>query len=136
MNGWPRSAVWASLVARLGTIALRASTIRGNCKLAAELFPEGFWLAGVLVVVCWSMAEKEEFVRLARRSALVLVPTFALTLWRISCSASLPAAFSPHCWLGSAVRRRRKTLSWTPCRTRVAADLSAGRQRFSRCPLR
>ncbi len=39
-------------------------------------------LAGVLVVVCWSMAEKEEFVRLAKdwRSALVLVPTFALTL--------------------------------------------------------
>lgn len=39
-------------------------------------------LAGVLVVVCWSMAEKEEFVRLAKdwRSALVLIPTFALTL--------------------------------------------------------
>lgn len=36
----------------------------------------------MLVVVCWSMAEKEEFVRLAKdwRSALVLVPTFALTL--------------------------------------------------------
>jgi sulfate permease, SulP family len=39
-------------------------------------------LAGVLVVVCWYMAEKEEFVKLAKnwRSALVLVPTFALTL--------------------------------------------------------
>ena len=39
-------------------------------------------LAGVLVVVCWSMAEKEEFVRLLKnwRGALVLVPTFALTL--------------------------------------------------------
>ncbi|QOZ55420.1 SulP family inorganic anion transporter [Bradyrhizobium sp. CCBAU 53338] len=39
-------------------------------------------LAGVLVVVCWSMAEKEEFVRLVKnwRSAAVLVPTFALTL--------------------------------------------------------
>jgi SulP family sulfate permease len=39
-------------------------------------------LAGVLVVVCWYMAEKEEFVRLAKdwHSGIVLVPTFALTL--------------------------------------------------------
>ena len=39
-------------------------------------------LAGVLVVVCWYMAEKEEFVRLVKnwRSAVVLVPTFALTV--------------------------------------------------------
>ncbi len=35
-------------------------------------------LAGVLVVVCWYMAEKEEFVRLVKdwRSAVVLIPTF------------------------------------------------------------
>jgi sulfate permease, SulP family len=41
-------------------------------------------LAGVLVVVCWYMAEKEEFVRLVKdwRSAVVLVPTFALTLFK------------------------------------------------------
>ncbi len=39
-------------------------------------------LAGVLVVVCWNMAEKEEFRRLLGdwRTALVLLTTFALTL--------------------------------------------------------
>jgi SulP family sulfate permease len=39
-------------------------------------------LAGVLVVVCWYMAEKEEFVRLLKdwRCAVVLIPTLALTL--------------------------------------------------------
>jgi SulP family sulfate permease len=39
-------------------------------------------LAGVLVVVCWYMAEKAEFVRLIEdwRSGIVLFPTFALTL--------------------------------------------------------
>ncbi len=39
-------------------------------------------LAGVLVVVCWNMAEKEEFVRLLRDwgGACVLLATFGLTL--------------------------------------------------------
>ena len=39
-------------------------------------------LAGVLVVVCWNMAEKQEFLRLLRgwRSACVLLTTFGLTL--------------------------------------------------------
>jgi SulP family sulfate permease len=39
-------------------------------------------LAGVLVVVCWNMAEKTEFVRLLRgwRTAAVLLTTFGLTL--------------------------------------------------------
>jgi SulP family sulfate permease len=39
-------------------------------------------LAGVLVVVCWYMAEKEEFVALLKdwRSAAVLLATFGLTL--------------------------------------------------------
>ena len=39
-------------------------------------------LAGVLVVVCWYMAEKNEFLRLMKdwRSAVVLIPTFALKL--------------------------------------------------------
>ena len=39
-------------------------------------------LAGVLVVVCWNMAEKREFLHLLRdwRTALVLIATFGLTL--------------------------------------------------------
>jgi SulP family sulfate permease len=39
-------------------------------------------LAGVLVVVCWNMAEKEEFLRLLHdwRAASVLIATFGLTL--------------------------------------------------------
>ena len=39
-------------------------------------------LAGVLVVVCWNMAEKEEFLRLLHewRGAIVLAATFGLTL--------------------------------------------------------
>ena len=39
-------------------------------------------LAGVLLVVCWNMAEKAEFARLMRnwRTALVLLATFGLTL--------------------------------------------------------
>jgi SulP family sulfate permease len=39
-------------------------------------------LAGVLVVVSWNMAEKEEFIRLLRdwRTAAVLIATFGLTL--------------------------------------------------------
>jgi SulP family sulfate permease len=41
-------------------------------------------LAGVLVVVCWYMAEKEEFLHLIVdwRGAAVLVPTFALTVFK------------------------------------------------------
>jgi SulP family sulfate permease len=39
-------------------------------------------LAGVLVVVCWNMAEKNEFLGLLRnwRTATVLLATFGLTL--------------------------------------------------------
>ncbi len=39
-------------------------------------------LAGVLVVVCWNMAEKKEFLALLRdwRTGLVLIATFGLTL--------------------------------------------------------
>jgi len=39
-------------------------------------------LAGVLVVVCWNMAEKPEFARLLRgwRTAAVLLATFGMTL--------------------------------------------------------
>jgi SulP family sulfate permease len=41
-------------------------------------------LAGVLVVVCWNMAEKREFARLLRnwQEASVLLATFVLTLVR------------------------------------------------------
>jgi SulP family sulfate permease len=41
-------------------------------------------LAGVLLVVCWNMADKEEFWHLLRYrpDATVLVATFALTLLR------------------------------------------------------
>jgi SulP family sulfate permease len=62
-------------------------------------------LAGVLVVVCWYMAEKEEFVRLVKdwRSAVVLVPTFAVTLFKdltfgIIAGCILAALFA---WLGN-----------------------------------
>jgi SulP family sulfate permease len=62
-------------------------------------------LAGVLVVVCWSMAEKEEFIRLGKdwRSAAVLVPTFALTLLKdltfgIVAGCAIAAVLA---WLGS-----------------------------------
>jgi Sulfate permease family len=52
-------------------------------------------LAGVLVVVCWNMAE-EEFLRLLHdwRSASVLIATFGLTLIEDLTSASSPDA----CW--------------------------------------
>jgi len=41
-------------------------------------------LAGLLLVVCWNMAEKPEFARLLRdwRTAAVLLATFGLTLAR------------------------------------------------------
>ena len=43
----------------------------------------GLPLAGVLVVVCWYMAEKEAFVHLITRwrGAAVLIPTFGLTVF-------------------------------------------------------
>ena len=55
---------------------LVAAPLAGFVPLAA--------LAGVLVVVCWNMAEKAEFVRLLRdwRAAAVLLTTFGLTLVR------------------------------------------------------
>jgi sulfate permease, SulP family len=41
-------------------------------------------LGGVLLVVCWNMAEKAEFARLLRnwRTAAVLLATFGVTLLR------------------------------------------------------
>jgi SulP family sulfate permease len=84
-----------------GTIARTATNIRaGACSpvsgMAHAVFVLLFMLvaaplasfiplstlAGVLVVVCWNMAEKEEFFRLLHewRSAAVLIATFGLTL--------------------------------------------------------
>ena len=84
-----------------GTIARTATNIRaGACSPVAGMMHALFVLifmvvasplasfiplsalAGVLVVVCWNMAEKEEFLRLLHhwRSAGVLIATFALTL--------------------------------------------------------
>lgn len=84
-----------------GTIARTATNIRAGAYspvsgMAHALFVLMFMLtaaplasfiplsalAGVLVVVCWNMAEKEEFVRLLHewRSAAVLIATFGLTV--------------------------------------------------------
>ena len=58
-------------------------------------------LAGVLVVVCWNMAEKEEFLRLLRdwRTAAVLLVTFGVTLaedliWGIAFGCAVAAALA------------------------------------------
>jgi SulP family sulfate permease len=55
-------------------------------------------LAGVLVVVCWNMAEKREFLHLLRdwRTALVLIATFGLTL-----AANLTAGIIAGCALAA-----------------------------------
>jgi SulP family sulfate permease len=88
-------------IAVTGTIARTATNVRAGARspisgmmhsgflllfmlIAAPLasFVPLSALAGVLVVVCWNMAEKAEFVRLLRQwpSALVLATTFGLTL--------------------------------------------------------
>ncbi len=84
-----------------GTIARTATNIRAGAKspmsgIMHSIFLLGFMLAGtklaafvplsalagVLVVVCWNMAEKREFVALLHdwRTAAVLLATFGLTL--------------------------------------------------------
>jgi SulP family sulfate permease len=86
-----------------GTIARTATNIRAGARSPlAGMMHSGFLLlfmlvaaplasfvplaalAGVLVVVCWNMAEKAEFLRLLRdwRTAAVLLATFGLTLVR------------------------------------------------------
>jgi SulP family sulfate permease len=67
-------------------------------------------LAGVLVVVCWNMAEKDEFVRLLPdwRGGAVLLATFGLTLiedltFGIIAGCVLAAAFA----IFDRVRRSR-----------------------------
>ena len=103
-----------------GTIARTATNIRaGACSpvsgMAHALFVLVFMvlgarlasfvplsaLAGVLVVVCWNMAEKEEFARLLHdwRPACVLIATFGLTLIEdltmgIIAGCALAAAFA------------------------------------------
>jgi sulfate permease, SulP family len=84
-----------------GTIARTATNIRAGARSpVAGMMHAGFLLifmlvaaplasfiplsalAGLLVVVCWNMAEKKEFLGLLRdwRTALVLIATFGLTL--------------------------------------------------------
>ena len=84
-----------------GTIARTATNVRaGACTPLSGIMHAGFLLlfllvaaplasfvplsalAGVLVVVCWNMAEKKEFLRLLRdwRAASVLLTTFGLTM--------------------------------------------------------
>ena len=86
-----------------GTIARTATNVRAGARSpVAGILHAGFILlfmlvaaplasfiplsalAGVLVVVCWNMAEKAEFVRLLQhwQLALVLLTTFGLTLIR------------------------------------------------------
>ena len=103
-----------------GTIARTATNIRaGACSpvsgMAHALFVLVFMLvaaplasfiplsalAGVLVVVCWNMAEKEEFLHLLHdwRGASVLIATFGLTLIEdltvgIIAGCALAAAFA------------------------------------------
>jgi SulP family sulfate permease len=90
-------------IAVTGTIARTAANIRAGAKspvsgvlhaafllafmlIAAPLasYVPLAALAGVLVVVAWNMAEKEEFARLLRQpaSAVVLIATFGLTIAR------------------------------------------------------
>jgi SulP family sulfate permease len=105
-----------------GTIARTATNVRaGACSPLSGVMHSAFLLlfmmvaaplagfvplsalAGVLVVVCWNMAEKEEFRRLLGDwpSAVVLIATFALTLFQtltvgivVGCAlAALFAAF-------------------------------------------
>jgi sulfate permease, SulP family len=84
-----------------GTIARTATNIRAGAKTPMSGIMHSIFLllfmlagarlaafvplsalAGVLVVVCWNMAEKKEFAALARdwRTAIVLLATFGLTL--------------------------------------------------------
>jgi sulfate permease, SulP family len=103
-----------------GTIARTATNIRAGARSPVSgMMHAGFLLlfmlvaaplarfiplsalAGVLVVVCWTMAEKAEFVRMLRdwRSAAVLFATFGLTLVRdlttgIVAGCVLAAAFA------------------------------------------
>lgn len=67
-------------------------------------------LAGILDVVCWSMAETEEFVRLAKdwRSAAV---RSNIRFLKDSPSGSLLVASSQLCWPGWQVHKRRKILT-------------------------
>lgn len=114
-----------------GTIARTATNIRAGAVspvsgMAHALFVLVFMLvasplasfiplstlAGVLVVVCWNMAEKEEFIRLLHgwRSAAVLLATFGLTLLEdltigIIAGCVLAAAFA----LADRIVRSRST---------------------------
>lgn len=90
-------------IAVTGTIARTATNVRAGARSPLSGMMHAFFvllfmliaaplagfiplsaLAGVLVVVCWNMAEKAEFARLLRSgpSAVILLATFGLTLLR------------------------------------------------------
>jgi SulP family sulfate permease len=66
-------------------------------------------LAGLLVVVCWNMAEKKEFLHLVRSwpTATVLLATFGLTL-----AADLMVGIAAGCLAAVVVRYTRKGRVW------------------------
>ena len=66
-----------------GTIARTATNIRaGGCSPVSGIAHAVFVLVFMLVVVCWNMAEKEDFLRVLHdwRCGSVLMATFGLTL--------------------------------------------------------
>lgn len=107
-------------IAVTGTIARTATNVRAGAKspvsgilhalflllfllIAAPLanFIPLAALAGVLVVVCWNMAEKAEFLRLLHqpRNAAVLLTTFLVTL-----AADLTAGIAAGCLLAGILQ--------------------------------
>jgi SulP family sulfate permease len=88
-------------------------------------------LAGVLMVVCWNMAEKQAFVnllRVSRGDALVLLATFSLTIFR-SLTEAILVGFA----IGSAlfIHRMSKTTAietHVPFVSEDEADSQGGRR--------
>ena len=69
-------------------------------------------LAGILVVVAWNMAEKEEFASLLRnwRAAAVLLATFGLTsLHDLTAGIVAGCGVATLCWVSSRIWRRLHT---------------------------
>lgn len=110
-----------------GTIARTAANIRAGAKSPVAGMLHSFFLlmfmmiaaplanyiplsalAGLLLVVCWNMAEKAEFVCLLRQrsTAIVLLATFGLTL-----AEDLTAGIIAGCLVAAAIHvvQRRKT---------------------------
>jgi SulP family sulfate permease len=115
-----------------GTIARTATNIRAGAKspmsgmmhsaflllfmvAAAPLasFAPLAALAGVLLVVCWNMAEKHEYAELLRnwRSALVLLATFGLTI-----AKDLTFGIVAGCLIAAALAFWRRSTEGAACR--------------------